>query len=487
MKVPSQRLRILALALAALGALAACREQPPATNLVMICIDTVRYDAFLQTTQPDALDPWLESAQIYDDAFATGPWTMPSVGSALTGLYPVEHGGGRFAKPVANLDTDPPSPVAKEADTLAELLAAEGYRAAAFVAHPFFTSGLGLDQGFEAVHAAKRWPRNLEKFRRWRGRLGETERFFGYLHLMEAHNRHKAGTAALTEQLAELDAATRSDLQARASEAACRDPDNRRCLQHQLYNAQVLELRRGLAAVLQSLRDDGLLENTVVLVYSDHGEEFWEHRQEQAEAAEDPRGIFGFGHGQSLYQELLHVPVLAWVPGRPGARHADPVSLVDLVPSALDWLDIEFGTDAFSGRPLPLPGADRTRAEQERTVYASGIAYGPEKIAARAAPLKTIFTPGTDRYEYFDLVADPLEKQALAARPDVTMLFDTLVGDYLERTSSSVVASSEFDEDQIRQLKAIGYLQGVESDQSPAPEAEEPSGGKDEPVEEETP
>jgi len=465
-----------------LGAvLGACSREAPQYNLVLICIDTVRYDSFVQTALPDALDPWLERAQIYDHAMASGPWTMPSVASTLTGRYAAEHGAGRFRNAVANLDTDPPSPLADEAVTLAEVLGQHGFRTGAFVAHPFFTTGLGLDQGFEVVRPAKGWGHNLDNFGKWKARLDPTERFFGYLHFMEAHDRHKAGDEGLLARLETLPPEIRRDVRARASKEACQSEDGRRCLQHQVYNAAVLDLRQGIAAVLQYLEDSGQLENTVVMLYSDHGEEFWEHRQEQRRAAEDPRGVYGFGHGQSLYQELLHVPLLAWVPGQAGARHEQLVSLVDVAPSVFEWLRIDDGRPPVSGSALPLGNQAPTRAEEPRAVYASGIAYGPEKIAARLGPEKTVFSPADDRYQYFDLASDPDERTPLPQSDDRVMLFDTLVGDYLELAAHARVAeSSQFSDEQIRQLKAIGYLQGVETEK-PAPPATDNDAGDPEP------
>jgi len=198
------------------------------------------------------------------------------------------------------------------------------------------------------------------------------------------------------------------------------------------------------------------------LLYSDHGEEFWEHEAVQREAAQDPRGFYGFGHGQSLFQELLHVPLLAWIPGAAGARHDALVSLTDVYPSALAWLRLDDEPAVTAGRVLPA--GRRAPGQADRIIYSSGIAYGPDRISARSADLKTIFTPHTDRFEYYDLQADSGEHNPLAIRPDLIMLFDTLVGDYLDQVRDVTVTAGKFTDDQIQQLKAIGYLQGYSTD-----------------------
>lgn len=451
--------------------LTACQSRP-ASNLVVICIDTVRFDKFMSPGKDDALAQWVDRAQVYDNATASGPWTIPSVASVLTGLHPIQHTAGRFSGAVANLGTLPPSPLPDRFLTLPERLQQAGFRTGAFVSHPFFQTGLGLDQGFEFLAARKGWRQDLEQFLEWKGKVEPNERFFGYLHFMEAHDWHGGAAETLQDRLAALDPGTRTFVQSQADPADCRLPDDIRCLRKQAYLAAVIEVRRAVAAVLQALEAEGLLDSTVVLLYSDHGEEFWEHEAVQREAAQDPRGFYGFGHGQSLFQELLHVPLLAWIPGAAGARHDTHVSLTDVYPSALAWLGLDDEPVATAGRALPT--GRRAPAQADRIIYSSGIAYGPDRISARLAELKTIFAPHTDRFEYYDLQADPGEHDPLPNRADLTMLFDTLVGDYLDLARDVAVTTGKFTDDQIQQLKAIGYLQGYSADSGASP-AESPT------------
>jgi arylsulfatase A-like enzyme len=470
----------------AVVALTACQSRP-ASNVVVICIDTVRFDSFLYAGPGDTLAPWIERAQVYDNATASGPWTIPSVASVLTGLHPVQHTAGRFPGEVANLATLPPSPLPEDFVTLPERLRDAGFRTGAFVSHPFFHAELGLDQGFEVLAARKAWHKDLEKFREWHAKLDPTERFFGYLHFMEAHDWHLGSPDALQARLAKLDSEVREFVQAQAGGADCPQADEIRCLRRQVYAAAVLEMRQAVAAVLQALEDDGVLDSTVVLLYSDHGEEFWEHETEAREAAQDPRGFYGFGHGQSLYQELLHIPLLAWIPGRKGMRHEPLVSLTDVYPSVLAWLGLDGETQRLAGQVLPTKR--RPAVDADRVVYSSGIAYGLNAVSARSADLKTIFQPHADSFAYYDLAADPGEQAPLSARPDLTMVFDTLVGDYLEQARDVAVTAGRFTDDQIRQLKAIGYLQGYEADSAapataepaPADESEQPASGEEQP------
>lgn len=468
------------------ASLNAC-QQRPATNLVVICIDTVRQDSFLSVGLPDSFDRWIDRAQVYENATAAGPWTMPSVASVLTGLYPIEHGAGRFPNAIANLATDPPSPLSEDNLTLTEHLQEAGFRTGAFVSHPFFRSGLGLDQGFEIVAPRKGWQQDLERFLEWRQGMEPDERFFAYLHFMEAHDWHLGSRRILQQRIAELSPEVRRDTLARANSAICEDSEDVRCLRQRVYNAAVAELRQAVATVLEELESSGLLDSTLVMLYSDHGEEFWEHESEQRRSAEDPRGIYGFGHGQSMYQELLHVPILVWLPKRRGARHPELVSLVDMMPSALEWLGMESGGLGSSGKVLPLSPEPVRPSPSGRAVYSSGIAYGPEKVAARLDRLKTVFEPKSHRFQYFDLADDPGERKPKPERNDLVMTFDTLVGDYMEMARTDTATSVQLNSQQIRQLKAIGYLQGFEEDvptrenEAPNPEPGVENGAKENP------
>lgn len=458
----AKHFRLIALAALLLPLLVACGRSENTLNLVLICIDTVRYDSFIEPGVTDALDPWFARAQVYDNAMSAAPWTIPSVATVLTGLYPAEHGAGRFEGDIADLSRKPPSPLADDRDTLAEVLRDEGIQTGAFVSHPFFGEALGLEQGFEVLRQRKGWEQDVEQFWRWKDTLDPDQRFFAYLHFMEAHDFHLKNRAVLSERLAALDEPSREAVRARANPALCSDSETLRCLRHETYNATVLQLRDALASLLQELERRHLLGRTVVVVYSDHGEAFWEHAAEEKAAGEDPRGWFGFGHGQSMYQELLHVPLVAWHPGWPGRRYPGLVSLVDVMPTLLNWLGAGSVPDGASGQLLPTPER-RNSPQADRAVFASGIAYGPEKIAARTGDLKSIYTPREQRFEYFDLAADPGEHSPVTGNA-LTMQFDTLTGDYQERYRDSKATAGSYSPQQLESLQAIGYLQGASPD-----------------------
>jgi arylsulfatase A-like enzyme len=432
---------------------------PTRPNLLLICIDTLRADLFLHQDIDDALSPWLAQAQQYEQAITVAPWTLPTVATVFTGLYPVQHGAGSFSNPIHNMDLDPPTPLSAEADTLAEILADQGWRTGIFTTHPWLKQGFGLDQGFTHVIDNGDGSTLIQRMLEWTG--SDNDQWFAYLHLMEAHDLHRKPEDQVRARLAALDEQKQAFIAANPMPGVCRGKPSLRCKRSQAYTASVLEARESLAGILASLDHQGSLENTVVVLYSDHGEAFRERREQHESLQEDPRGMYGTGHGQYQFQEMLHVPLLAWLPGIPGKAISDRVSLVDLFPSLLHWL----GVPASQEPELPgtvLDPAIDTNAP-DRILYASSIAYGPETIAILSGDRKAMYWPDQDRFIFFDLGVDPDERDP---RQDDALLleFSTLAGDYLALPEYFSAEPPVPGQQQLEELQAIGYLQGVEDD-----------------------
>ncbi|MCA1779356.1 MAG: sulfatase [Xanthomonadaceae bacterium] len=494
------------LALAAL-ALAACgkssdSEQPPSTaetrvsNVVMIGIDTVRFDSWHipeRTDTEDAFTPWLARSQTFAQAIAPSPWTVPAVASILTGLYPSQHGGGLFEQPVANLAHDFPSTITPAATTLASWLSEQGVKSQAVSAHPWFQANYGMQRGFDQLGLRKQAPKVVEYGLQWYDRqraADPDQRNFLYLHFMEAHDRH-LDLDASRKFVEAMPVEERERLLRTAPPEACGDADADMCARYLIYADAVLELRQVLADLLEALERSGALEDTLVVLYSDHGEEFHDHYDISVSRHEDPRDIYGFGHGQSLYQELLHVPLQLWHPELPGKEIDTPVSLVDVMPSILEWFgeslppDIQYPGRSFAGLVerdnAPPFEWSKNQLKQDstthRNLFASGIAYGPEQMAVIREGRKLIWHQSDNERELYDLRQDAHEKNPLDldSTPLVDVMDDAL-DQYFEWFDSRDYLAPEISDDVIESLKGVGYLQGVESGKSaPQPEADDDS------------
>lgn len=452
-------------------------------NVVIICIDTIRFDTMDAVNGADlandALGSMIDRAQIFTDAQAPAPWTIPSVASVITGVYPTQHGAGVFATDIARLDTDVPTGLDDSVPTLAETLKDAGFATSAVVAHPWFAFNFGLEAGFADLQARKGRAKIVHHALQWldEGRLAD-QRFFQYLHFMEVHDWHLKPEEEMDAILADQDPALLELARNSAPANVCAD-DPLMCKRYQTYVSALIAVRSAIAEYLSGLEAKGLMEDTVVMIYADHGEEFHDHLAQALATKDDPRDHHGFGHGQSLYQELIHVPLITWHPAFAAGRYDQHVSLVDMVPSVFEWTRVETPALNLAGTSLTpalhntpvhpdrLPQYLRPEKGGERPVFSSGIGYGPNQIAVREGPAKAIRHMTREEEMYFDLESDPKELSPLNKTIPEIMLFDRMIGDYQELELDIDAAAPDLTADQVEKLKAIGYLQGAEGETQP--------------------
>ena len=211
-----------------------------------------------------------------------------------------------------------------------------------------------------------------------------------------------------------------------------------------LYDASVRQTDDELARVFSFLRSQGLMEAVLLVVTSDHGEEFLDHGDVL--------------HGHTVYQELLHVPLLMRGPGVPrGRRVSTPVSLVDVVPTVLGVLGSPVSPDVEGVDLAPLWGADGPR--QERVLFSHAVNGAEATLAARERRYKLHYDERSGRHALYDLEHDPAERVDVAGeRAEVT---DRLLA-HLERyrgTKTEGEAIRQLEPDVAEKLRKLGYLQ----------------------------
>ena len=467
-------------------------DRPGPPNLLVLAIDTLRHDRLGFAGCPRRLTPALDALAArgvqFGDVTAPAPWTLPSFTSSLTGVMPLLHGAG-LAGALRNLDREPPRRYGGAPVTLATHLARQGYRTAAFYANPFVGFGLAetfADSHYHNLPAHEVTFLALEWIRRHADRP-----FFCFVLLNDPHEPTTPSQARLAPRLVDPGyraaggppAPTRDRLRALARWG---DPDRGvphlgRCssppddaaradlaLKLALYDACVVAADAAAGGAVDQLAAWGLDRNTLVTVYSDHGEEFIEHLEPSRRWNHDPRGLHGIGHGHAQFQEVLHVPWLAAGPGViPGARVETPVSLCDVAPTLCDWLGVaplplSAAASALTGRSLAPLAAGRAAPDPDRLVLAEEIAYGPDLIAARRGPWKLIATRDGRPLALFDLATDPDETRDL--KDERTTIADELLAaaEVLNRSANrgGAPASGEWEDvaDKVRrQLRELGY------------------------------
>lgn len=412
------------------------RRPPPAdANLVLIVSDATRRDrvgVYGGPARTPAFDAFARNHLLFLQAFAAAPWTKPSIASLFTSLYPSQHHVA--TQPLLQERAGEPFDAAlQETDvmsagftTLAEVLRSGGYRTAAFVSNPWMDRRFGFEQGFESYDdSLARWDVPGEAVSQaglsWLGSLASGQKYFLYLHYIDAHRPY--GTPTREETLAraleiaadprplsaeggaEIAAIARFRDGGRAVDAGLR-PSIR--LIELVYDRGIEEFDQALGVLLRGLEARPDWSRTAVIVTSDHGEALYSR---------------GWGnHGISLYDDELAVPLAARLPGLGLERRrcAEPVSLVDVMPTVCSYLGVVCSLQ-LSGISL-VAAAGHGSTPQPRYVVSEGVMAQPGNRSIRNRSWKLTwdpYLPSGERdphpYLLFDLEHDPGETRNLAS------------------------------------------------------------------------
>ncbi len=394
-----------------------CGTKKPAgpPNILLISIDTLRQDhlgcyGYPRPTSPN-IDRLAREGIVFDRALAPSSWTLPSHVSLLTGTYPAFH---RVQDDGVTLSPSIP--------TLAEHLRAKGYRTFASVSHVYVSRLFGLDRGFAVfddslIVGGARNPVAglvLDRALRLFPETGGAQPWFAFLHFFDPHWDYEPPApfdAMFTDPAYDgpIDGTQNSMAPYRAPSQPMPAPDLRQLIA--LYDGEIAYVDAQIGRLLTELGRRGLLENTIIVVTADHGEEFKEH------------GLLG--HGHSLHGEQMRIPLVMWGPlgSRAGRRSDELCSLVDVAPTLLalagaDRLPETAGTDLLDGN-----------VPEDRVVYGETIRFGNEMRAANLGHAKAISYLQGDRRVFYDLAADPGERTALPEDPSGGAL-STALDDY---------------------------------------------------------
>lgn len=419
-----------------LAALPAARAGAP--NVLLIVLDTVRAMSlslygYGRPTTPE-LERWARQGVTFTQAYSTAPWTLPSHASLLTGRWMHE------------LSADWMVPLDDRYPMLSEFLGAAGYRTGGFVANTDYCSAeVGLDRGFgrfedytltpgQILRSAALWraAARVEPLRRLLGNYDNLGRktapdisrafltwldrdqrpFFALLNYYDAHRpylppapwpaRFQTPGVPLNVRYRKENGAEPDPTPARIQGAI------------DAYDGAIAYLDSEIGRLLDELERRGVLRNTVVVVTSDHGEEFMEHG--------------AWDHGNTLYQAGVHVPLLVLAPGVEGGRRVEaPVSLRDVPATVADLLALA-GTP-FPGRSLARWWAsDSAAAPPPADSVYTGVRQVPRQpfwypvsrghlASVRVGPLRYIRNYGDGVEELFNVERDPAERHNLSGDP----------------------------------------------------------------------
>jgi len=428
------------------GDLTRSTANPP--SILLIVVDTLRADAVAGFGGDSELTPNLrelaQDATLFTRAHSAAPWTTPSFGSLLTSTYPSEHQAGRRDPRLGFKYALSPS-----VTTLAEVLRSNGYWTGAVLTNVYLANRFGLSRGFDDYQdlVSQQWQHPVLV---GLARLGlleipayvpadiETRRV---LDLVRRGQRSGKPFFALAHYM---------DPHAHDDPSGPSDGEGAQATQRR-YLEQVSYTDRHLGVLVRELQAMGLYDDLLIVFTADHGEELTEDRNQGP-----------YGHGHTLYEELLHVPLMVKRPANEGAgaERTEPVSSIDVAPTILQLVGIH-PPDGFEGRPLI--GLGPNDPEVPRILFSEAMLWGPEQKAAILGDQKVVIEIAPGRpivARAYDLAVDPGESAPLSPdSPRFERLLAAVSRFGKARPAPPDTKPVAFDVLAVQRLKALGYVE----------------------------
>lgn len=413
-------------------------EKHPRPNVVVILIDTLRADRLLFYGYQKDTMPFLSSlagkSSVFSKAYAGSSWTAPATASIFTGLYPFQHGVvmGLLAekKRIRKDRTIKINRIPEKLQTLPEVFKANGYRTFGISDNVNISKRQGFKQGFDQLQTHRNQGAKFinRKLLDMEKEIKSSSRYFLYVHYNDAHRPYRL---LLSEEERSGDSLTDMKL---------------------LYDKELTYID---GCIKELYLRFGWERNTLLVVTADHGEEMME------------KGVYG--HGKSLYNTVIHVPLLFHYSGSKQVAHgriANEVSTLDILPT-LNALSGFADIGDLSGRDLSPLLKNHQAATEARTIYShlqlkkSGMADFVQK-ASIANDYKYLFQSLHARSFFFNLKDDPQETQNLYSSQYKHA--KKLAASYFnfERTCKHYnpdYVGIKLDDKSIEHLKTLGYIQ----------------------------
>lgn len=449
------------------GATASREVRPP--HLILVVVDTLRQDVFRSvvdtTDEGRAFRRAASGSAWFSQAIAASPWTVPSIGTIMTGFYPQEHG---FDTSSIRDPSRPLTPLARSVPTLAEGLERLGYLTEAIGTNPLLQPVSGIARGFEryeilsgptvklpALTALSRlgWLRDVyyqpagsvrHRLEQRLDRLAADGRpVFLWLHLLDPHAPLQVHRGLPPEP-------SPPGLEGR----------------EKLYRDEVRYALAELARMFDALRAHGLWDDSVLIVVSDHGEMFPSDGHDNGVKTLIGKRPKLYGHGHALYGELVRVPLMIRPPG--GLLEDRELDLLtshaDLHDTVVDLLGVDLpriGRDRISLAPWLPRELPKKPPRGRRYALVGANQHGPEQRALRTPAFKLIDYPQGQRpSELYLLESDPGEQSDLAGRRarKLAKLQRRLESRFSRLREPPETQATELDSETLKRLRALGYV-----------------------------
>lgn len=438
-------------------------DPPPGPNILFIVVDCLRadhlgYHGYHRDTSP-TIDRLSREGIDFKNNYSNSSWTKPAVVTMLTSLYPNRHN-------VLGLTDIFPSSFL----SISEILKNKGYRTSFLIGgNTALREQFNFPQGFDYyINEGKKLSRAPVLTDKFLSLIPKSpkERFFAYIHYMDVHMPYAKNDF---NNLFTGEKENKYFIAGEVSQHQVRDWTAQNKLSQQdkqfcigLYDGQIRLVDRQIERIIQALKEKGIYDNTLVVITADHGEEFWDHGN--------------FEHAHSLYNEIIHIPLVIVGNRVPSAEVKKYVSLIDLMPTVLKLTQIPTGRFNLQGVDFSHLLSDGGKVGEDGPgvdVFAMGTLYGDEKLClVDQNNYKLIFNTGNEeekdplpgyrskeKYELYHLSGDSMERENLVKVDNRRFL---ALEKELERFAGIKALRKskrrELDEETKKQLKSLGYL-----------------------------
>ncbi len=417
------------------------------SSVLFIIIDTVRADhigcfGYERNTSPN-IDKFSRESVFFKNAISPAPWTTPAVASMFTAQHPRVLG---YENEVVVLED--------QFVSLPEIFKDNGFTTHGIIAHLYIAKELGFGQGFDSYdeenakgHGHVSSPSVTDKAISFM-REHKDEKFFLFVHYFDPHCDyilHKPydfypdyeGSVESGEPIEEL------------REKAPQMSEQDVAYLNALYDSEIRFTDEHLGRLLTWLRDEDLYDDALIVIVADHGEEFLE------------RGDHWIGHTKTVYQELIHVPLMIKLPHQAEGRIVeDWVTLVDLMPTVVDYAGLEV-PDGYvhDGDVIDLEGSQQP---ETRPIFSETMRWGTMRSVIQDN-WKLTYDQTTNTTTLFNLADDPGETVSLVKEKGalVRSMLRTLIDWESDMRASRWNVRRRhpsLTRDQLEQLKSLGYI-----------------------------
>jgi len=404
-------------------------------------MDHTNLDGYIHDTTP-FIESYAKKGVVFSNAFSQAPWTRPSMASIHSSLYSFKHlvtgvTAGNFIR--------------DSVTTLAEVMKGEGFHTGAFVTIGNVKSIFGFSQGFDYFNEEKVFNRRAlvvnQEVKKW-VRENRDNKFFLWIHYIDPHDPYMPPLEYNIYRNLSVRGGIRPhsgkdmfDLKLCISNMSCSlDLSSEDITRMEAsYDGEIKYLDYAINDLFSFLSDENVFNKSLIVFTADHGEEFMEHNN-----------LF---HGNSLYNEQVHVPLIVWAPGLNPGRISKNVALVDIYPTVTSFIgketrsDID-GVDLFTGKHQHIISENYLRNYVKK-----GIIKDEWKL------IHSINPDNTTGIELFNVRRDPNElNNIVSENPDIASELESTLLSTIQELDRPNESTRKMDNMTLAHLKGLGYI-----------------------------